>query len=98
MVAHRRGGLFEGLGFDRPDDQVCAGQKGAGFGLRLQAEIGCQPGASVCPGFDHIDVCGRKPLAEQPADDGAGHIAAADECNALAHAESCALKSQSARV
>ncbi|MNV43615.1 hypothetical protein D3C71_1353320 [compost metagenome] len=74
-----RGGIFEGLGLDGPHHDAGALQGRARFRLGFDPVVLLQRSARIGPGFDHLDLAGRVALADQPADDGAGHVAAADE-------------------
>ena len=74
-----RGGVAEGLGFDGPHHQRAAGQRGAGGFLGGDAELLLQAFAGLGPGLDDLDAAGVQALVDQAANDGAGHVAAADE-------------------
>jgi hypothetical protein len=77
--AHRAGGVREGLGLDRPDHHAAARQGRAGLGTGRDAERMRQLGAGFLEGLDDLELVGRRSLLDQAADDGAGHVAAADE-------------------
>jgi hypothetical protein len=87
-----RGGVLEGLGLDGPDHDARALQRRAGLGLRLDAVVLAQRLARLGPGLDHLDLAGRQALVDQPANDGAGHVAAADEGDVLPDAYFSATK------
>ena len=59
-----------------------AGQRGARRVVHADAELPRQRLALRLEGFDHLDRRRGAAGLEQAADDGAGHVAAADECNA----------------
>ncbi len=76
------GGRGENLRLHRPDHGVRRRQRRAGGGQRVQAEALRQPGALLVGGFHHQHLRGRLASLQQPADQGAGHVAAADEGDA----------------
>ena len=83
MGCHGHGGLLEHLGLDRPDHQLRRRQGSAGLRQHGHAQVLLQSGGGIGKGFDHGDLRSRQALADQPADDGAGHVAATNECDVL---------------
>jgi len=77
----RCGRFAEDLGLDGPHHQTGLRQRRAGGGQGGDAKVPLQFGGGLGKGFDHGDVLGLHALADQAADDGAGHVAAADECD-----------------
>ncbi|MNS97076.1 hypothetical protein D3C72_1313990 [compost metagenome] len=77
----RSGRILEGLRFDRPDHDLRTGQHAVRRRQRSNAKLLQQHGALGLIGLYHHDAfCGHA-LADQAADDGTGHITAADEGN-----------------
>jgi hypothetical protein len=74
-----RRGFLEGLGFDGPDHQQRASQRSRRVLLCADAELRGQLLARRRKRLHYFDVVGRHALADQPADDGTGHVAAANE-------------------
>ena len=81
-----RGRFAEGLGLDGPDDQAGAFQRRHRLFADGDLELLGQPGALLGKRLDHLDLAGGQAALEQPADDGAGHVAAADEGDVFAAA------------
>ena len=73
------GRVPEGLGLDRPHHDACTLQRRARFGQGVNAVVGAQRRARLRPGLHHIHQAGGMPLLDQPANDGAGHVAASNE-------------------
>ncbi|MPM69329.1 hypothetical protein SDC9_116274 [bioreactor metagenome] len=71
--------LFEGLGLDGPDHESRLTKRIGGCGQCLDAEVLAQIGASFLPRLHHQNLRRGNALRDQAADDGAGHVAAADE-------------------
>ena len=69
----------------RPDHRAGTRQRGIGGRHRTQAEVRGQTLALCLERLDHQQVLGRMPGAAQAANDGAGHVAATDECDAGTH-------------
>ena len=89
MGSHGQRGLAEGLRLDRPNDHGGLLQKSTGRGLRAHTVAGLQLVPGLGKGLHHLNLARCISLADQAADDGAGHVAAADKCNSLAHGYSC---------
>ena len=53
--------------------------------MNFNAKFCLKLGGSFCKGLNHDHLALRKALSNQAAQNGAGHVAAANECNALAH-------------
>ena len=83
MRAGLQCGFVKGLRFDGPDHQRGVGERGVRLRLRVQTKLAGKLVALLGPGFDHLNLSAAHALTKQPADDGAGHVAAADESNAL---------------
>jgi hypothetical protein len=56
----------------------------------LNAKAGLKLVTGLSKRLDHVNFLRGQALFDQAADDGAGHVASADECNAFAH-EWCSL-------
>ena len=78
-------GFLENLWFDSPDHQVDTVQKGTCSRLCGDAKAGVQLVAGGRKGLHYVNVRRSHALADEAANDGAGHIAAADKCDALVH-------------
>ena len=77
----RRHRLGEQLRLDGPDDGAGAAEALVARGLRRHAEFGGELAALRLVRLHHPHLPGGRAGAQQPADDGAGHVAAADECD-----------------
>jgi hypothetical protein len=73
------GRVPEGLGLDGPDHQAAARFSAAPASAARSMPNCASRRTGLFPGLDHLDLAGGHALADQPADDGAGHVAAADE-------------------
>src|SRR5450756_1801840 len=69
------------LRLDREDDDLTVRNAFGNVFKCTYREIALQPCAIVGIDFHHTDLCGRKSLAEQAADECASHVAAADEAD-----------------
>ena len=84
MRSHRRGRLRQHLGLDGPDHQRGLRQRGPrrfGVWQRSHAQPLAQSLRLGRLRLNHGDVRRRRALAQQPARNGAGHVAAADKNN-----------------
>ena len=77
--------FLKDLRFDRPHDHLGRLQKNTWLRLRADAEFAGQPVARLGEGFDHVQLIDRMALRDKALDDGAGHVAPADECDLNAH-------------
>ena len=88
--AHRVGGrgqrgCLESLWLHRPYHQGGIGQKCTCLRVGLHAKAGLQLVAGLVKRLHHVNLFRGQALFDQAADDGAGHVASADECDAFAH-------------
>ena len=72
-------GLFKNLWLDGPNDHIAVDQLSAGAGDHFDTQFPLKFGRCIGKGFKHADLCRRQPLFEQTAQNGAGHVAAANE-------------------
>ena len=77
--------LLEGLRLDRPHDHFGMVQERASLGLRVDVELAGQLGTGLGKRLYNGDVVGGVSLPDQALDDGAGHVASADECDMTVH-------------
>ena len=73
------GRVLEGLGLDGPDHQFCGLQRSGCGRQRVDTEFGFQRIAGCLERLDHGDAGSGQALGKQAADEGTGHVAAADE-------------------
>ncbi len=85
MRADGRGGVLEELRLDGPHDERGLRERRVGRRDGPDAVRAAQPLALFAEGLDDHDRCAAAPAGDKPADDGAGHVAAADECQELFH-------------
>ena len=79
MGRSRCGSLPELLRLDRPDDHIGLPQAGIGCLQSAHAIALLQTDARFQPGIDHGDLLRRDSLLTQPTQNGAGHVAPANE-------------------
>ena len=81
LVDERCDGFLHLLRLDGEDQDVRRRGGGIGAGVAGDAVAGSQLGTCVRTEVDHVDVAGREALLHHAADQGVGHVAAAEENN-----------------
>jgi len=79
MRAGLPGSFPESLRLDGPDDQAGASQRRIGRGAYGHLELLRKSGLLFGKRLDHLNLAGGHTAFEQPANDGAGHVAATYE-------------------
>ena len=78
------GRFAEGLGFDGPDDEAGTLQASVGAFADADLELLRQPHPLFGERLDDLNLAGRQAAFDEAANDGTGHVAAADEGNVRA--------------